>query len=54
MAGNILGHRGTPTFIFYNMGLRSACAHGEIYILFELLPFISINKAKYTNLQVFQ
>ena len=24
---------GTPTFIFYNMGLRSACAHGEVYTL---------------------
>ena len=22
-----------PTFIFYNMGLRSACAHGEVYTL---------------------
>ena len=33
MAGNILGHRGTPTFIFYNMDLRSACAHGEVHTL---------------------
>ena len=53
MDSNILGHRGTPTFIFYNMGLRSACAHGEVYTLL-MFPFISINKAKYTNLQVFQ
>ena len=35
-----------------NMGLRSACAHVE-YIPFQMLPCISINKAKYTNLLVF-
>ena len=35
-----------------NMGLRSACAHEEVYTL-QMLLFISINKAKYTNLLVF-
>ena len=32
-----------------NMGLRSACAHGEVYTLSNA----SLNKAKYTNLLVF-
>ena len=27
--------------------------HMGRYILFQLFPFVSINKAKYTNLQVF-
>ena len=33
VACDFWGHSGTPTFIFYNMGLRSACAHGEVYTL---------------------
>ena len=33
VACNISSHSGTPTLIFFNMGLRSACAHGEVYTL---------------------
>ena len=52
VACNIWSHSGTPTLISSNMGLRSACAHEEVYTLL-MLPFISINKAKYMNLLVF-
>ena len=31
VACNIWSHSGTPTLIFFNMGLRSA--HGEVYTL---------------------
>ena len=46
--------QGHPYFIFYNMGLISACAHGELYDSFNQLPFISIIKAKIHEFQVFQ